>query len=211
MSLVKKPHAVSVAAAIAIAVWASASSAAPRTEAPSVYGPFNNPSAKESKKTTTFEGSCALEGTVLFEPGVTLVSQPLRYEFSGDGVCTGKLNGIDVSDVSVIAHQYGRSEGSCAQAHTTEPGIGRLTFADGEVLNYTLEFTYQLPETDLTWYGSRSGTARGTGTFRTDRTPPDTTSKCATPAGVTEIPMDISVTTETPLVSGKHDQEREKD
>lgn len=155
-------------------------------------------------KGTTFAGSCSLKGTVTFDPGATLLTQPLAYGFKGEGTCTGTLNGAEVKDVSVQVQQYGRSEGSCANAHTTEPGNGRWTFPDGSVLTYTLEFTYELPETDFAFYGSRSGQAHGTGTFRTDRTPPDTTSKCATPEGVTEIPMDINLSTDTPLVSRKH-------
>ena len=155
-------------------------------------------------KGTTFEGSCSIKGTVTFDPGANYSSQPLNYEFTGEGTCNGTLNGADAKDVVVNVHQYGQSEGSCAEARTTRPGIGEMTFPGGEVLDYTLEFTYQIPETNFTWYGSRSGTARGKGTFRTDRTPPDTTARCATPEGVTEIPMDISVSTESPLVSRKH-------
>ena len=157
-------------------------------------------------KGTTFAGSCALKGTVNFTPGATFVTQALRYEFNGQGTCTGTLNGSEVKDIEVQVHQFGKSEGNCASAHTTEPGTGRWTFADGSVLTYTLEFTYEVPETDFVFYGSRSGEAHGKGTFRTDRTPPDTTSKCATPEGVTEIPMDISLSTDTPLVSRKQDR-----
>jgi hypothetical protein len=160
--------------------------------------------AEQGNRRTSFKGSCSLEGTVTFRPGATFLSQKLRYGFVGEGNCTGRLNGNKVKNISVAARQYGRAEGSCAQAQTTRPGIGELTFANDKVLNYTLEFTYLVPETDFTWHGTRSGTARGTGTFRTDRTPPDTTAKCATPSGVTKIPMDITVKTETPLVSRKH-------
>ena len=113
----RKWQAVPLVAVMAISVWASASSAA-------------------RKKTTTFEGSCALKGTVLFDPGATMVPQPLRYEFNGEGMCTGTLDGTEINDVPVSAHQHGRSEGSCAEAHTTEPGIGQVTFPGGEVLHY---------------------------------------------------------------------------
>jgi hypothetical protein len=162
------------------------------------------PSASADHGAISFKGSCSLKGTVTFHPGATFLAQKLRYGFVGRGNCTGRLNGNRVKNVSVAAHQRGRAEGSCAQAETTRPGIGELTFPNDKVLNYTLEFTYMVPETDFTWYGSRSGTARGTGTFRTDRTPPETTAKCATPTGVTKIPMDIALKTETPLVSRRH-------
>lgn len=150
---------------------------------------------------TIFEGSCSLQGTVLFEPGATFVPQDLRYEFEGEGVCTGKLNDTEVEEIAVASRMYGLAEGSCARAQTTQPGSGELTFPDREVLTYNLDFTYVVPETDFTWYGSRSGTARGTGTFRTDRTPPTSSSRCATPEGSIDVPMDITVSTEGPLVS----------
>ena len=150
---------------------------------------------------TTFEGSCSLEGTVIFEPGATFVAQPLGYDFTGEGKCSGKLNGKEISDTEVAVHQYGDAEGSCAQAQTTRPGIGEMTFPDGELLSYSLEFSYVFQKTNFVWHGSQSGTAGGTGTFRTDRTPPDTTARCATPTGATEVPMDITMQTETVMVS----------
>jgi hypothetical protein len=163
--------------------------------------PDSSAGAERDGRATTFNGSCSLEGTVTFRPGARVLSQKLRYGFVGKGNCTGRLNGNKVKNIPVAALQHGRAEGSCAQARTTRPGLGELTFPRNKVLNYTLEFTYFFPETDFTWHGSKSGRARGTGTFRTNRTPPDTAAKCATPAGATKVPMDITLKTETPLVS----------
>ncbi|HET7483235.1 MAG TPA: hypothetical protein VFK89_10280 [Actinomycetota bacterium] len=154
-------------------------------------------------KGTTFEGSCSFEGTVKFDPGATYVTQPLHYDYPGEGTCSGTLNGTEVKDVAVSVHQYGAAEGTCADAHTTEPGNGELRFPDGSVLTYTLEFTYQLPETDFSFRGSRSGQAHGTGTFQTDRNDPATPAKCATPTGATDVPMDMTLTTDGPLVGSK--------
>jgi hypothetical protein len=154
-------------------------------------------------KGTSFEGSCSIEGTVKFDPGATYMTQPLHYDFTGEGTCTGTLNGIDVTDAGVTVHQYGAAEGTCASAHTTEPGNGEMAFADSSTLSYTLEFTYSLPETDFSFSGSRSGRAHGKGTFQTDRNQPDTLAKCATPSGATEVPMDLTLTTDSPLVSRK--------
>ena len=154
-------------------------------------------------KGTSFEGSCSIEGTVKFDPGATYMTQPLHYDFTGDGTCTGTLNGADTKDASVSVHQYGAAEGTCTSAHTTEPGIGEITFPDGSVLTYTLEFTYSVPETDFSFHGSRSGEAHGTGTFQTDRNQPDTLARCGTPAGATDVPMDMTITTDSPLVSRK--------
>jgi hypothetical protein len=153
-----------------------------------------------SRGGTRFEGSCSLKGTVHFKPGATLLVQQLHYRFNGEGRCTGKLNGDDVEEVAVASRMFGNAKGSCVRAETTEPGSGVLRFPGGRELTYNLDFTYLTPETDFTWYGSRSGRARGTGTFRTDRTPPDTTARCATPEGAIDVPMDITVKTETPMV-----------
>ena len=165
--------------------------------------PEDNPGLAKGH-TTTFEGSCLLKGTVVFEPGATVVPQPLTYDFTGEGTCSGKLNGSDITDAPVTSHQYGDAQGSCLQAETTKPGTGELTFPGGELLAYSLEFEYTFPETDFTWRGSRSGTASGTGTFRTDRTPPDTTARCVTPTGAVDVPMDVTIETDGVMASSKH-------
>ena len=149
---------------------------------------------------TSFEGSCSAEGTVYFEPGVTFVTQPLTYEYKAEGTCDGILNGTEVSDVPISMHQGGRSEGNCLQARTTSPGPGETTFSSGEAISYNIDFTFAGGQTDMILYGSRSGTARGKGTFRTERTPPDAVAPCAT-TGIKEIPMDMTFTTDSPLVS----------
>lgn len=118
---------------------------------------------------TTFDGSCSVAGTVTFEPGATILPQSLRYGYVADGICSGTLDGREIQDAPVTLRQSGRSDGSCARAQTTSPGRGVLTFADGRRLRYNLEFTSVATEIDFTFYGSRSGTARGKGTFRTDR------------------------------------------
>ena len=154
-------------------------------------------------KGTTFDGSCSIKGSVKFDPGATYTAQPLHYDFTGKGTCTGTLDGNAVKDVAVGVHQYGQADGTCASAHTTELGTGKMAFPDADVLRYTLEFTYSVPETDFSFNGSRSGHAHGKGTFQTDRTPPDTLARCATPTGAGEVPMDITLTTDSPLVSRK--------
>ena len=159
-----------------------------------ITGPAHNVS--------TFEGSCAAEGTVTFEPGVTLIPQPLTYDFEGEAVCNGTLNGTEVKDAVVTMHQGGRSEGNCASARTTSPGPGAIRFSTGETIAYNIDFTFQGGQTDMVLWGSRSGKAPGKGTFRTDRTPPDAAAPCAT-TGIKKIPMDITFTTDTPLVSDR--------
>jgi hypothetical protein len=147
-----------------------------------------------------FEGSCSFEGVVRFTPPATNTPTDLVYEWDGTGTCTGALNGRDVSGAPAKAHQAGRSYGSCRQARTTEPGQGAITFRGGETIRYTQDFRSTSTEVDLTYYGERSGFARGHATFLTDRTSPDITERCNV-GGVEETPLDVELTTESPLVS----------
>ena len=151
---------------------------------------------------TSFAGSCSAEGTVYFDPAVTYASQALTYEYEAKAICNGTLNGTEVSDVRVTMHQGGHSQGSCARAATTSPGPGEITFPTGETLSYNIDFTSVDGQIDIMMYGSRSGRAPADGTFRTPRTPPDTLVRCGT-TGVKEIPMDMTFTTDSPLVSEK--------
>ena len=161
--------------------------------APAAGGP-----PAHARSATSFSGSCAVEGLVQFDPAVTLVPGPLTYTYEADGTCSGDLDGTELSDAPVTVQQAGASEGSCSRAETTSPGEGVVTFPDGRSLTYTLEFSSVVTEIDFTFEGTRSGTAVGHGTFDTDRTPPDKASECAT--GLTEIPMDMTLETESPLV-----------
>jgi hypothetical protein len=169
-------------------------------QVPAAAGPPQEPRGR-----TIFKGSCLLEGTVAFTPGANIFTQEMRVETVGDGKCTGTLNGTDIKDAPVDFHNLVRAEGSCLEAETIEPGAGEMTFGGGEVLTYTFEFTYDLVNgTALNYQGTQSGTAHGSGTFRTDRTPPDTLARCATPDGAEEVPIDIELETDSPLVSKKH-------
>jgi hypothetical protein len=149
----------------------------------------------------SFAGSCSVQGTNAFDPPATNESQPLRYEFNGTGTCTGKLNGRDVKDAPVKAHTGGRSEGGCRSAHTTAPGDGLIAFDSGELIRNTFDFTSNSTEIDGTAYGERAGTADIHASFATQRTNPAEVSAQCGGEGVREAPMDLTVTTDTPLVS----------
>ena len=151
-------------------------------------------------KLDSFAGSCSLQGTTTFTPPATNTPQPLTTSYYASGTCSGTLDGRQVSNVAAKMHNVGQSYGSCPDAHTTAPGDGALTFADGTIVRYTFEFTSVLTEIDLTMYGERSGSAHAHASFLTPRTPPDVALKCAG-EGVAEIPMDLSLTTDSPLVS----------
>jgi hypothetical protein len=94
----------------------------------------------------------------------------------------------------------GPAYASCLRAQTTAPWRGVLTFADGTSIDYTLDFTSVSTELTGTVYGERSGSADARATFATQRTPPDVPAQCAG-AGAKEAPMDLSLTTKSPLVS----------
>jgi hypothetical protein len=86
------------------------------------------------------------------------------------------------------------------RADTTRPGRGTMTFADGTAIVFTFEFHFVGADGTLMFHGQRSGTAHGVGSFLTPRTPPDIAQQCAGD-GVSETPLDISLVTDSPLVS----------
>ncbi|MEA2450890.1 MAG: hypothetical protein QOG63_2822, partial [Thermoleophilaceae bacterium] len=122
-----------------------------------------------SARADSFEGSCSVQGDVSFSPPATNTEGPLRYDYTGSGTCSGTLDGRDVTDAPVELHQSGRSQASCSKHVTSEPGTGTMTFASGETLRFTLDFSGAGTEDDFTFYGDRSGFARGHGTFTTQR------------------------------------------
>jgi hypothetical protein len=151
-------------------------------------------------KTNSFAGSCSVQGTATFSPPVTNVQQPLTTEYYGTGTCSGTLNGQQVSNAPITMRSVARANGSCPRAETIRPGRGSITFADGTAVRYSLEFTSVSTEVLITFTGERSGTARGRGTFLNDRTSPDTREQCAGD-GLEQAALDITLTTESPLVS----------
>jgi hypothetical protein len=154
-------------------------------------------------RSESFAGSCSLQGDVTFSPPASNTPGPLEYAYTASGTCSGRLGGRQVADVPVtLTQQRGHSYGSCTRAQTTSPGRGALAFAGGETIRYTLDFTTVATEVDMTWYGERSGTAAAHGTFRTARTSGDVAARCRT-TGVSRIPMDTTLTTQTPLVSDR--------
>jgi hypothetical protein len=149
---------------------------------------------------TSFGGSCSLQGTVTFNPPVTNTEQALAVAYDATGTCSGNLNGHQVSNDPVRLHHSGHSLGSCLSARTTEPGRGRITFADGTVVPYSFTFQAIGTEVFFSFSGKRSGSANAHGSFLTSRTPPDAGLNCAG-AGDPELPMDMTLSTNSPLAS----------
>jgi hypothetical protein len=157
--------------------------------------------------TTSFAGSCSMQGTVTFDPPATNTAQPLTYTYSSKGTCSGTLDGQQISNAPTILQQSGASYGSCAHAQTTAPGQGSIGFGGNKVIEMTEDFSSQATEVNETMYGDRSGMAPAHGTFLTPRTSPDIITQCAG-SGAREVPMDLTLTTETPLVSANHPSPR---
>ena len=157
--------------------------------------------AREEVELDSFAGSCSIQGTNQFDPPVKSTQQILTIAYDGPGTCSGVLNGRPVSNAPVQMRATGRSDGSCLRATSLE-GRGAFTFADGTAIRYTFEFLYISSEGDQTWHGQRSGTAPGRGSFRTQRSAPpaEVVAKC-NGEGHRELPLDLSFSTTSPLVS----------
>ncbi len=151
-----------------------------------------------------FDGRCAFAATVTFSPPATNAQQRLDVTTRGPGTCTGTLNGRAIEDVPVTIEQRVREvDGSCVRARTTQPGEGAIAFPDGTRIRYTVDFAFTLTEGTFELYGTRSGFAGGSGTFATERTPPDVAAQCGG-AGLREAPLDIRIETDAPLTSARN-------
>jgi hypothetical protein len=167
------------------------------TAALGVYGLV--PAAARDK-VDSFDGACSTQGTVRFSPPATNAQQQLSVSYEAGGSCSGTLNGRHVDNAVVRVHQAGHSAGSCPHADTTGPGQGTMVFPDGTTIRYTFEFHFVGTDGVFLFHGQRSGTGWGHGTFLTQRTSTDVTRQCAA-EGVREIPMDMSLNTDSPFVS----------
>jgi len=156
----------------------------------------------------SFEGTCAVEGTVHFTPPATATQQLLSVTYDATGTCSGKLDGQEVSDAPVAMHHAVQSDGSCAYARTVAPGDGALAFNGGPSIAYTVEFVYVGTEGILTFRGATSGSALGHGSFLTPNSSPDAGAGCVNGDGVPELLMDVTLATQSPLASASRPPRR---
>jgi hypothetical protein len=166
------------------------------------HGSYRKQLLWPARNTDSFAGSCTLQGQVKFDPPATNTQTALHSSYDASGTCTGKLDGRSVSDAPVKMTQGGSAFASCLRAQTTAPWVGVLAFGDGTKVGYTLDFTSMGTELTGTAYGQRSGYANGRASFATQRTPPDVAARCGGD-GVKEAPMDLTLTTKSPLVSDR--------
>jgi hypothetical protein len=151
---------------------------------------------------TSFEGACSFQGTVSFSPPATNSQQSLTVVYDAPGTCSGRLNGKTVSNAPVAAHNAAHHvNGSCVRADTTEPTSGWIRFGNGATVRFSSQFHFVGTNGTFMIRGQRSGSAHGTGSFLTARTPPTVALQCAG-SGAPEAPLDVSLVTDSPLVSG---------
>jgi hypothetical protein len=161
--------------------------------------------AGATERFNSFAGTCSFEATVSFSPPATNSQQRLRVTTDATGTCSGTLNGQVVSNAPVQLHnEVRRVDGSCRYANTTQPGQGTISFADGTTIAYSFEFNWVLTDGVLRFQGQRSGSATGHGSFLTQRRPPNEIGSQCAGEGVSEVPMDMWLVTESALVSRRH-------
>ena len=165
------------------------------------YGSYRKQAPGRASAGQGFSGSCSLQGTDTFTPPAKNTAQDLHVRYDATGTCTGQLDGHSVDQAAVRWQSTGHAQGSCSQAKTVEPGSAALTFPNGTTIRATLDFTSMLTNVDMDIYGEGSGFAQGDATFATSRTTPQVFADCAG-SGARLVPMDLSLTTQSPLVNG---------
>ena len=144
-----------------------------------------------------------MPGTSHFNPPANSTPKDLNVRFTADGLCSGKLNGEPIEEVSVkVLHTAVSPDGTCSEAHS-RGGHGAITFPSGQVVRYRIDFDSLGTNVEFRFRGERSGTGTGTGSFLTQRTNPDVLLRCQTEEGVSATPLDVTLETDTPLVSSR--------
>jgi len=155
--------------------------------------------ASAAAKTHTFDGRCSFKGSVHFTPPATNTLQSLTTDYQATGTCTGKLDGRQITNARVRTWNIARKvNGSCPKADTTRRGHGTLAFPDGSTIPFSSEFHFVGTHGEFSIYGKRGGSARGLGSFVTDRTPPTLAAQCAGD-GVSDAPLDLTLVTDSPM------------
>ena len=162
-------------------------------------------SGSASEGTDSFSGSCMTQGTVAFSPPVVSSPQQLiTVVYTATGTCSGTLDGKSISNMPIKLQHSGQADASCMHAQTTGPGSGNIYFDNGVTIPYKFEFNNAATEIVFTYTGQQSGSAHGHGSFATQRTSaPDVFAQC-NGKGASQIPMDMQLFTDSPLVSGRH-------
>jgi hypothetical protein len=149
-------------------------------------------------RSVTFSGSCALSGTVSFEPFLTVAPQAVVQTASAAGTCSGTLRGRPISGVSATyAARSEAPDGSCLGG--TASGSGTLKFG-GARLRFTMSETRAAAFPMLMLQGARSGSASAVVTPSTSQDPIATLQACGG-GGLRQFSFDGRLQT-TPQITG---------
>ncbi|MDX6699232.1 MAG: hypothetical protein QOE65_2629 [Solirubrobacteraceae bacterium] len=151
------------------------------------------PIAGASAADNTFENAhCDVYGAATFDKPLMSSPGANTYHFlsnpKGSGpnsakstACSGKLNGITIKDVPVVAKVDGSGTLSCASSNA-QGAQGWLQFRDAgnTYLGFTLDIVGFGTEVALMVHGQKSGSGHGEATFRDDpnASPPNAVATC---------------------------------
>jgi hypothetical protein len=117
-----------------------------------------------------FSGACTLTGTAhLSPPAAVGLPQPGTFTFNTDGStrnhCSGKLNGVNVVNMTAWATANGSGKLSCVESNGK--GTGTL-WIGGKAISFALTIVGTGPEVTIVLKGAAGGNATGQASFATD-------------------------------------------
>jgi hypothetical protein len=149
-------------------------------------------------RSVTFRGSCALSGTVSFEPFLTVAPQDVVQTAFATGTCSGTLRGKPISGATATyAARSEAPDGSCLGG--TASGSGTLKLGGARV-RFTMSETRAAAFPLLMLQGARSGSASAVVTPSTSQDPIATLQACGSD-GLHEFSFDGRLQT-TPQITG---------
>ena len=154
-------------------------------------------------RANTFNGSCKVSGTAVFDPPLSNTAQAATWRQQATGTCSGTLTGrngrahqLNGAPVSWQATEY-TTNASCSAG--TDSGAGRIAFQYGTI-RFTISETTGPGVAVFTLKGAEGGSAAGQVNISPSANPVVLVQECAG-AGIAEAPVDIQAST-TPSISG---------